>query len=99
MRNQITSVCLTLLLLPNVSAANINDLICDDRNRLEDQLSSVHGAEKQGQGMRGPDALIEVWITPRSGDWTLVQSYANGTACIVAMGQYWQSLQTGIDPA
>lgn len=98
MRHQITCISFTLMLLPTVSAANFSDLICDDRARLEDQLTSVHGAEKQGQGMRGPDSLIEVWITPQSGDWTMVQSYANGTSCIVAMGEHWQSL-TQTDPA
>lgn len=99
MTKQITGLCFALMLLPNVSVANINDLFCDDRNRLEDQLTNVHGAEKQGQGVRGPDALIEVWITPRSGDWTLVQSYANGTACIVAMGQHWEAVAQVTDPA
>ena len=42
--------------------------------------------------MRGPDALVEVWIEPRTGDWTLVQSYANGTSCILAMGEHWETI-------
>ncbi|WP_302478001.1 hypothetical protein [Ruegeria arenilitoris] len=31
---------------------------------------------------------MEVW-TSRSGAWTMVITYANGTSCIVAMGEDW----------
>lgn len=87
-----SSLCLALMATPCLGFAQFSDLVCDDRERIEDQLTSVVGAEKQAGGMRGPDALLDLWITPRSGDWTLVQSYANGTACIVAMGEHWETL-------
>ena len=35
--------------------------------------------------------MLEVW-TKASGDWTLVQAYANGTACILAMGEAWEGI-------
>ena len=76
-------------------AATISDVFCDDSARLEKQLKTMHGAQKLGRGMRGPDALLEVWIAPSSGDWTLVQTYANGTSCIVAMGEHWESVELG----
>lgn len=79
--------------LPGMADARLSDLQCDDTKRMTRQLSNVLGAQKQGQGLRGPDAVIEVWIDPRTGDWTLVQSYANGTSCIVAMGDHWQDLE------
>lgn len=78
-------------------AQHLTDLICDDRARLESQLQVSMDVIKQGQGVRGPDALMEVWIDQRSGDWTLVQSYSNGRSCIVAMGQHWEVLSR--DPA
>lgn len=77
----------------------ISDLVCDDSARLERQLSQVQGATKLGRGMRGPDALLEVWIIPYNGDWTLVQNYANGTSCIVAMGEHWEMTTLPVDPA
>jgi hypothetical protein len=79
--------------------ATISDLFCDDSARLEKQLLTIHGAQKLGRGMRGPDALLEVWIAPNSGDWTLVQSYAHGTSCIVAMGEHWEEIASKADPA
>ncbi len=76
--------------------ATLLDVVCDDTVRLETQLKQVVGAQRRAQGVRAPDALIEVWIVPRSGDWTIVQNYANGTSCIVAMGEHWEAL--GVDP-
>jgi hypothetical protein len=88
-----------LALAPHTAKATLADLVCDDSTRLERHLTQGQGAMKLGQGMRDPDALLEIWIAPESGDWTLVQSYANGTSCIVAMGAYWQDLSPPQDPA
>lgn len=96
------SIALLTLLVsgaPLDATARLADVICDDRARLEDRLTSVQGATKQGQGLRGPDSMMEVWIDEASGDWAFVQSYANGTSCIVAMGEHWQMLDLPTDPA
>ncbi len=79
--------------------ATVTDVVCDDSTRLERQLTDGQGAMKLGQGIRDPEALLEIWIAPDSGDWTLVQSYANGTSCIVAMGAHWENLSLPQDPA
>ncbi|MGR3513556.1 MAG: hypothetical protein ACU0GG_12410 [Paracoccaceae bacterium] len=68
----------------------MSDLTCDDSARLVDILTQVMGAEKRATGLRGPETIFEVWVTRRSGEWMIVQSYANGTSCIVAMGEHWQ---------
>lgn len=75
---------------PQVASAQLSDLVCDDTARLEDQLTSVIGATRQGSGLRDPESLLELWIVPETGDWTVVQTYANGTSCIMALGEYWQ---------
>lgn len=79
--------------------AQLSDLICDDSARLERQITGYGDARKHGHGMRGPDSIIEVWIEPRTGDWTLVQNYANGTSCILAMGAHWETMNPLDDPA
>lgn len=85
-------------LLAGTGAGPLTEVICDDSARIAQQLTHRFGATKQGRGMRGPDAVLEVWIAPSSGDWTLVQSYANGTSCIVAMGEDWEVLGGSADP-
>lgn len=92
--------CCLIALAPMTAQAQLSDLICDDTDRMKRQLTEVVGAEKQGLGMRAPDTMIEVWITPHSGEWTLVQTYASGTSCIVAMGDHWENLsRSPADPA
>ena len=49
--------------------------------------------------MRGPNTLLEMWIAPSSGDWTLVQNYADGRSCIVAIGEHWEQIPPEADPA
>ncbi|MEM7470496.1 MAG: hypothetical protein AAF340_04030 [Pseudomonadota bacterium] len=67
----------------------MSDLKCDDSVRLTDTLTNVLGATRQGIGLRDPDTTLEVWVQSRNKDWFIVQSYSNGTSCIVAMGEFW----------
>ena len=71
------------------------DLDCDDSARLAETLTEVLGATRQGIGLRDPDTTLEIWVQSRNNDWFVVQSYANGTSCIVAMGEFWEGEFTG----
>jgi hypothetical protein len=75
-----------------VAQAQTADVTCDDSARLEQMLSNAMQAERRALGLRGPDTVLEVWIDPRTQDWTLVQTYTNGTSCIIAMGEHWEEL-------
>ena len=88
------------LALPGSAFATttITDVICYDRETMLLRLEQTHGAERKGRGMRGPDALLEIWSIPATGEWTLVQTYASGKSCIVAMGDNWEALEPQ-DPA
>jgi hypothetical protein len=82
---------LTLFLLltgPVAAETPIAEVVCVPRAELVQRLS---GAALAGAGLRDKDAVLEVWTRP-SGDWTLVQSYADGTACILAIGEAWESV-------
>ena len=80
---------------PTLANAKMSDVSCDDSARMLSMLTEVLGAERQGMGLRDPETMLEVWVTRRSGDWMIVQNYANGTSCIVAMGEHWEAAQTG----
>lgn len=85
------------LMLPTLAHARMSDVSCDDSSRMTSMLTDVLGAERQGMGLRDPETMLEVWVTDRNGEWLIVQNYANGTSCIVAMGEHWQASQP--DPA
>ncbi|KQB96620.1 hypothetical protein AL073_11760 [Loktanella sp. 1ANDIMAR09] len=76
--------------LPAFAQAQMSDVSCDDTARMTETLKQVIGAERKGMGLRDPETMLEVWVTARNGDWVVVQSYANGTSCIVAMGEHWE---------
>jgi hypothetical protein len=74
---------------PAVAETSIAEMICAPRGEI---LTRLAGAKVAGAGLRDTEAVLEVW-TKASGDWTLVQSYANGTACILAMGEAWEAVE------
>lgn len=84
------SLTVAALLAPP-AYAGLADISCDDSTRLERTLSQVLGAERQASGLRDPDTMLEVWVIGHNGDWLIVQTYTNGTSCIVAMGEYWEA--------
>ena len=78
------------VMFPTLAQAQMSDVRCDDSSRMTETLKEVIGAERQGMGLRDPETMLEVWVTARNGDWVIVQNYANGTSCIVAMGAHWE---------
>ncbi len=70
----------------------IGEVLCGPKAEIHAKLTRQFGAVKTGAGLRGPEAVMEIWTNPKSGDWTLVQTYVEGNSCIVAMGEYWENL-------
>ena len=79
---------LLVLAGPVAAETPIAEVLCAPRAEL---MVRLHGAALAGSGLRDADAVVEVWAPP-SGDWALVQSYANGQACILAMGEAWEAV-------
>lgn len=83
-------LCLWSCLAAPAWAGNpIAEVICAPRDEMVARLRQGHGAELAGMGLRNEEAMIEVWTDPR-GDWTLVQTYTSGKACILAIGEGWE---------
>ncbi|QYZ68184.1 hypothetical protein [Neotabrizicola shimadae] len=84
------TLCLALLPLPVQAESPIAEVICAPRAQMVARLSRLYGPQPAASGLRDTDTVVEVWASPR-GDWTLVQSNANGQACILAMGEAWDA--------
>lgn len=92
------SVALLGLLAPPAAAQLLlAEVICAPRDQMVERLVHQHGARLSGQGLRDVETVMEVW-TDAQGDWTLVQSRTDGIACIVAMGEAWET-SAAPDPA
>lgn len=96
---RIAMIILIATLGPASANSPIAEIICDSREMLVQKLERSYGAQRQGRGIRGPETVMEIWTVPSTGDWTMVQTYASGKACIVAMGEHWDALEVEADPA
>ena len=92
---RLTFLLICTFIWPSISAAQMTDLDCDDSARMAERLTEVLGAKRQGIGLRDPETTLEIWVQARNHDWFVVQSYANGTSCIVAIGEYWEGEVVG----
>jgi hypothetical protein len=91
-------VPLLLLATPALAADPVSPVVCAERGDMLRRLEVEYGAVRQGAGLRGPEAVMEIWTVPATGDWTLVQSYADGLSCILAIGENWEP-EDPADPA
>lgn len=76
--------------LPAAGWSPLAEVICAPRPALVERLTAQQGASLRATGLRDEETLFEVWAT-EGGRWSMVQTYANGTACIIAMGADWQA--------
>jgi hypothetical protein len=88
-----------LLATPAFAVDPIAEVICAEREEMLRRLEVEYGAVRRGTGLRGNGAVVEVWAVPSTGDWTLVQNYAGGKSCIVAIGEHWEVTGPATDPA
>jgi hypothetical protein len=75
---------------------------CGPREALVQQLQGKFGEMRQGVGLRGSDAIFEIWSSEETGSWSIVVTRPNGVSCIVAAGQDWLTLpdtMASMDPA
>ncbi len=72
----------------------IAEVICEPPPALHERLQRQYEAHRSATGIRDPEQIMEVWTGP-TGNWTLIVTYANGTSCIVAMGENWTPQREG----
>lgn len=86
------ALALVLLAAPAAAQSPIAEVICAPRAQMVERLTVQYRSQLSGMGMRERDAVIEVWADPE-GRWTLVQRYADGQSCILAMGADWMAME------
>lgn len=91
MRHRI-ALLLATLALPAAGESPIAEVICAPRAQMVERLTVQYRAQLSSMGMRDRDMVVEVWADAQ-GRWTLVQRYANGQSCILAMGANWMTME------
>jgi len=87
MRTFLSLGCLALIPGPAKAATPIAEVICAPWAEIVVRLTRQYRAQLSGNGIRDPESVMEIW-SDAEGRWTLVQRNANGTSCILAMGEH-----------
>jgi hypothetical protein len=85
------ALTLSVLALPAAAESPIAEVICAPRDQMVERLTVQYRSHLSSMGLREQDMVMEVWADPE-GRWTLVQRYANGQSCILAMGANWVAM-------
>jgi hypothetical protein len=69
------------------------------RNRHGDLVEILKGTEEpEALGLLGNGHLLEVFVSKKTGSWTIVSTQPDGTSCIIAAGRSWQALPRADEP-
>ena len=85
---------LPALILAGLSAAvalpaGAQGLHCGPRDVVTERLDMSYGERLTGGGFQNADSVIELWVSPETGSWTILLSRADGQSCIMAAGTDW----------
>ena len=71
---------------------------CLPRDVIVANLDKRYDEKPTGRGLVNETRLFEVFVSTDGSTWTLLQSFANGTSCIMAAGTHWLNDETtGLD--
>src|SRR5262249_62246228 len=74
--------------LPAMAAGN---MACSQRDDVLAQLGSKYKEAPSAVGIANNGGLIEVLTSDDGSTWTIIVSMPNGTSCLLAAGENWQS--------
>jgi len=64
---------------------------CGDRAEFVEKLGKAYSEAPRAIGLSDAGTIVEVLVSP-SGSWTILVNHPNSVTCLVAAGQYWESL-------
>ncbi len=82
----------TVLALNLAGAARADSGHCAPRERVVERLTAKFGETRQSVGIGTNNSLVEVFASDDTGTWTITVTQADGTTCLVASGQAFETL-------
>ena len=73
---------------------------CTKRGDVVDHLSKKYSEAPVAMGLANNGGVIEVLSSKTGDSWTIIITMPNGTACMIAAGENWESLPvlSKVDP-
>ena len=72
---------------------------CYETQQLEQLLRDNYQESRQAIGMVNDNqGIVQVFVNPDTGTWTLVATGANGVSCVAVAGDNWQAIEERLPP-
>lgn len=65
---------------------------CAPRDVVVARLAEKYGEARQSVGLGANNSMVETFSSLETGTWTITVTLANGTTCLVASGQNFETL-------
>lgn len=82
---------LAFLILGTMSVPVSAKPICGKRGEVIGKLSGSFSEKPSAMGLTTNGDVIEVLTSPSGATWTIVVTMPNGTSCLIALGENWES--------
>lgn len=87
------------ILLATQHAFSQENRSCGPRDRVVQRLETTYGETRQSIGLAPNSGVIEIFASDQTGTWTITVTTPNGTTCLVASGQAFESFpQASVTP-
>ena len=73
--------------------ASAQQSVCGNRGDILKQLSVRYSEAPAAIGLSSTGSMLEVLTSPSGGSWTVLMTMPNGTSCLVAAGENWESVK------
>lgn len=73
-------------------AQGAGSMICGQRAQIVGQLRARFGEQVRAVGLAGPSRIVEVFASSETGSWTITVTSVDGTTCLMASGQHYESV-------
>ncbi len=92
MRRILTAFFAAAALGVAAAPADARQAVCDSRTKILDHLDSKYSEKPVALGMAANGSLVEILSTDDGATWTIVITHPNGTTCLMAAGEHWETL-------
>ncbi|MDH3666600.1 MAG: hypothetical protein OEN23_06685 [Paracoccaceae bacterium] len=71
-------------------------MLCGNRTDIVSQLGEKYGERRRSLGVTGRRGVLEIFVSDETGSWTILLTNAQGTTCLMAAGEAYETVPTEI---
>lgn len=71
---------------------------CAPRQIVLERLATKYGETRQSIGLGANNAVVEIFASTDTGSWTITVTTPEGLTCLVASGQFFETLAEALPP-